>query len=791
MRSRQAYLLFLIWIAATCGGRPVRAETPDAFFDEQIAPLLGRRCLECHNETDRQGGLDLSHPDAARRGGEGGVAIRPGNLDDSFLWQRVSQDEMPPEDPLPPAEKELLGRWIAEGAKWGRGPIDLFRFTTDRRAGFDWWALQPLRKDLDVALAASLQAPSAAERAGNPIDVFVLAKLRLIGLRLSPPAERRTLIRRLSFDLLGLPPDAAAVEEFVSNPATDAYERLTDRLLASFHYGERWARHWLDVARFGESQGFERDKLRSNSWRYRDWVIAAFNEDMPYDRFVRWQLAGDVLKPEDPGAVIATGFLVAGPYDEVGHSQQSDAMKAVVRQDELEDIASAVGQTFLGLTINCARCHDHKFDPVRQSEYYQLTAALSGVWHGQREIPSAAAPRSSRHGTRGVETRLRSTEQQIAAIEGPVRKQFSTEEISAHLAPEKRGLHSQLRFELEQLKSQRTRYGETSVYAVAPQPPGVTHVLLRGNSAQIGDAVAAGGVAALVGVNADFGLSPDAPDALRRKSLARWITDRHNPLFARVIVNRLWHHHFGVGLVDTPNDFGFNGGRPTHPLLLDWLARELIRSDWSLKTIQRLIITSSVYRQSSQLNQAGLKIDAENRMLWRKTPQRLEAEAIRDAILIVSGELNPIVYGPGFHDFRTFTSNSQFYEMRDPVGPTFHRRSLYRTWARSGRNPFLDVFDCPDPSAKAPQRAVTITPLQALALQNDSFVLRMANRFAARVRREAGAKVAGQVVRAYQLAYGRQPEAEEVKITTPLVQHHDLAALARVLFNTNEFLYVD
>jgi hypothetical protein len=648
------------------------------------------------------------------------VAGKPG---ESLLWQRINDDEMPPKAPLAKDEKAALRRWIEAGAKWNGESLDLFRFTTDRRAGYDWWALQPLAQTKPPIAQAS-------NRDGNPIDAFLDLKLRERGLQVSPEADRRTLIRRLSFDLLGLPPAPERVAAFVADTRPDAYERLVDELLASPHYGVRWARHWLDVARFGESQGFERDKLRENAWPYRDWVVDAWNADMPYDEFARLQIAGDVLPADDApsssphAAVIATGFLVAGPFDEVGKTQQSAAMKAVVRQDELEDLASLVGQTFLGLTVHCARCHDHKFDPIRQREYYQLAAALDGVQHGARDV----------------------------------------------LLPDGKAI---------------------STYAVAPQAPGVSHVLLRGNPAAQGETVVPGGVASLAGVSADFGLPADAPEGPRRLKLAAWITDRHNPLFARVIVNRLWHYHFGVGLVDTPSDFGFNGGRPMHPELLDYLAGELIRREWSLKSLQRLIVSSAAYRRSSRFSEQAAAIDADNRLLWRMSPRRLEAESLRDATLSVAGQLNEQFGGPGFRDFTTFVRNTQFYEMQDPVGPEYNRRSVYRTWVRSGRSSFLDTFDCPDPSTKTPNRAVTITPLQALTLMNNSLVLRISAQFAERLEREAGEDVARQVRRAYDLAYARQPSAEELIALVPFVERYSLPELCRVLLNSNEFLYID
>jgi hypothetical protein len=293
------------------------------------------------------------------------------------------------------------------------------------------------------------------------------------------------------------------------------------------------------------------------------------------------------------------------------------------------------------------------------------------------------------------------------------------------------------------------------------------------------------------GSSADFGLPADCGDSDRRRRLADWICNERNPLFSRVIVNRLWQHHFGVGLVDTPNDFGFNGGRPSHPQLLDWLADELVRSGWSLKRVQRILVLSATYRQSGRIRPEPQRIDANNRLLWRKSPQRLEAETLRDSLLVLAGELNHSMHGPGFYDFTTFTSNSQFYELRDPDGPVFQRRSIYRTWVRSGRSPFLDVFDCPDPSTKTPQRAVTTTPLQALSLRNNSFALRMADRFAERVAREAGPEVNRQVRQAIELAFGRSPDSEEQHLCTTLVREHGLSALCRVLMNSSELLYVD
>jgi hypothetical protein len=1017
LNLHSAVLVSLLWLLPFCSDQTLWAEetatqTSDTsaaavHFDQHIAPLLARRCLGCHNASDRKGELDLASHATAMKGGESGAVLVPGNLEESLLWTHVRDGVMPPKEPLPAAERELLKAWVTAGAAWGSDPIDPFRFTSDARAGYDWWALQPLR---------AVTPPTTPKEAivHNPIDNFILAELAKKNLAPNPPADRQTFLRRVTFDLTGLPPTPKEMDRFVQSDLKDPdnYERVIGGLLASPHYGERWARHWLDIVRFGESNGFERDHIRPNAWPYRDWVIEAFNADMPYDEFCRRQLAGDVLYPQDPSAIIATGFLSAGPLDDVGKKQQSVAMKAVVRQDELEEVVSAVGQTFLGLTVNCARCHDHKFDPIRQREYYQLCAALAGVEHGERQlsIPDSAtkieqltqrissiesgiafyerptrnillaeakqknndekpvapqpllawdftadltstdkslastaqgepvrdveglhldgraslvlsAPlqqplraktlaawvkisdlKQSGGGVIGVQTLdgsvfdaivfgERDPSQWMAGSNGFVRTQsfagmaedaadksyvhfaivydedgtitgyrqglpygkpykstgpvtfeagkaqisfgvrhtpaggnrmlsgilqraalfdraLSASEIAAlaGVVDQMEISEAQLRsrmpaaeFEqrqklLEFLQADRSQLNQLktkTTYAVAPQQPPLTHLLNRGNPGEPQEVLPPGGVASVQGVNADFALPVDAPDDVRRQKLAAWITSEQNPLFARVMMNRLWHYHFGVGIVDTPSDLGFNGGRPTHPELLDWLAMEFIRSGWSIKHMQKLIVQSATYQQSSTVQDNARQTDADNRLLWRKSRQRLDAETMRDAILSIAGEFNPQMGGPGYQDFTTYVHNSQFYFPVDPEGPEYNRRSIYRTWIRSGRNRLLDTFDCPDPSTKTPVRANTTTPLQSLVLLNNSFVLRMANKCAARLESEAGSESAEQVKRLFQLAYGRSPDAEELSAATGFVSENGLPALCRVVFNSNEFLYID
>jgi hypothetical protein len=544
-----------------------------------------------------------------------------------------------------------------------------------------------------------------------------------------------------------------------------------DRYLASPHFGQRWARHWLDVVRFGETQGFEYNRLWPNAWRYRDWVIEAFNADMPYDRFVRLQLAGDVLEPDNPPAVVATGQLVVGPFDQTMQNEGTAAMRAAAREEELEGIIGTSAQAYLGLTVHCARCHDHKFDPIRQEDYYRFAAALGGVRLGERESLSQPGGEAARH-------RSKSLARQITALKN--RK-----------AAEEPARRPALLLELGRLESQLGLWSTGPALVVTPRQPPLFHILERGDYRLPGPTVTPAGIAAVTGLPADFGLAADAPEAERRKALARWITDPRHPLTARVIVNRLWQHHFGVGLVDTPNDFGFNGGRPSHPELLDWLASELIRQKWSLKAIHRAIVLSAAYRRSSGPRRDLVRVDAGNRLLGRREPRRLEAEAFRDAVLAVSGGLDLGMGGPGFLDVATRPGPSSIYEPTEPTGPGSHRRSVYRTWVRAGAQPLLDSLDCPEPSVSTPRRAATTTPLQALALLNDGFMLDQAQVFADRLSREAGRDPGVQIVRAYRLAFGRAPDRDEERAARAFTAEHGLVPFCLALFNANEFLYVD
>jgi hypothetical protein len=740
--------------------------------EARVAAILARNCLECHNGSDRKGGLDLTWREAALKGGDSGKVLVAGDVKASTLLQRIDDGEMPPKErrPLSADDRKLLREWIAAGAKWSEDPIDVFRYSSERRAGYDWWSLQPVRAVMppdERSVGAKIPGISSSRLARwrrSPIDRFLLAKLEAAELSPATEADRRTLIRRLYLDLIGLPPSPEEVAAFVADADPQSYEKLVNKLLASPHYGERWARHWLDIVRYGESQGFERNKLRPNAWKYRDYVVEAFNSDQPYDEFIRWQIAGDVIQPDDPLAVIASGFLVLGPYDLTAYNNGTPDMRKSAREEELEGLVATVGQTFLGLTINCSRCHDHKFDPITQREFYQISAALGGTYHGdERDIPSKTA-----------------TEERIAALKAEMDKLSSDDEARWRLESVRRLLNS------------------GKVHTTVAKQPGEWRILARGDFRSPGEKVFPRGIASVASVSADWSLKEDAPEAERRKALANWIAAERNPLTPRVVVNRLWGYHFGDGLVRTPSDFGFQGGQPSHPELLDWLAHELVHPSaknvkpWSLKHIHRLILNSAAYKQAGRGDDKGKQIDADNRLLWKRSPRRLEAEAFRDTVLTVAGELDRKMGGPGFRDFEISSAgNNETYTLFEAVGGEFNRRSIYRTTLRTGTHPLLDMLDCPDPSVATPRRAVTSTPLQALSLLNSHFMEHFAGKFAERVRAEVGDDVAAQLRRAYSLAVARLPTADEVQFGQSFVNEHSLMQFCLVLLNANEFLYVD
>jgi hypothetical protein len=751
-------------------------------FAARVRALLTDNCLKCHGGGKVRGGLNLSTRDRLLAGSDNGPVAVPGKARTSKLYRlaaRLAEPHMPPagNKPLTPSQIADLARWIDLGAAYDRplaGKSDptkkpLVVTAEDRK----FWSFQPLRRPAVPAVK------SAAAR--NPIDRFLLAKLEAGGLRFTAGADRRTLIRRLAFDLVGLPPTPAEIDAFVNDRRPDAWERLVDRLLASPAHGERWARHWLDVVRWAESHGFEHDTDRPTAYPYRDFVIRALNLDLPYTTFVRWQIAGDELAPDDRLALAATGFLGAGV-----HSTQITANTVEKeRYDELDDIVRTMGTAMLGLTVGCARCHDHKYDPIPTRDYYRLVSTFTTTVRCEVDLESdpeqaraarevfaaqekALAARLAQQRPQGPE--WRKLNEQLAALrrKGPAVAKYRAMICSEGLKPLR--LHSQGADFLEQ-----------------------THFLQRGDPNQK-NGIATPSFLQVLMRHPD-GERPwrEAPPkgwrtSYRRRSLANWMVDvEHGAghLLARVIVNRLWQHHFGRGIVNTPSDFGLQGERPTHPELLDWLAGELIAQGWRLKPIHRLIVTSAAYRQAATFDRGRAAVDPDNRLLWRRAPRRLEAEVIRDALLAVAGQIDRRMFGPG------------------SLEPDYRRRSVYLFVKRSRLVPMMVLFDAPDGTVGIESRTSTTIAPQALLLMNNPVVRAAARAFAARLR---GLSDAEAVRRGYTLAVGRSPRAaEQTEATAFLAEQRDsyreekkadadllaLTDFCQALLGLNEFVYVD
>lgn len=705
-------LLCCGWIAAACA--PATCGADELFIP--VAAIFERRCVSCHHGVTARGKLALDERERALAGGESGPAIVPGKPKESRLLEMIAGDgpEMPQDgEPLTAAEVEQVRAWIAGGAVWPDGVR-----IQPPPTGADLWSIQPLTRPAIPA--------AGGDWARTPVDAFLAAAHAQHGLTAAAEADRGTLLRRLTFDLHGLPPTPEEIDQFTADNDPCAYERLVDRLLASPRYGERWARHWLDVAHYGETHGYDKDKRRPNAWPYRDYVIAALNDDVPYGRFIEQQVAGDVLWPDDPQAVIASSFNVAGPWDFVGHVELGEATqeKQKTRHLDRDDMVTSAMASFVSLTVNCARCHDHPFDPIPQADYYRLQAVFAGVDRADRKVATAS--------------------------------------------------------------------GELPVYGLnrlqAPRP---IHVLFRGNLEAPRDEMGPGALSAVQELPATFANLPAGDEGARRTALAHWLADGRNPLTWRSIANRLWHYHFGRGLVDTPNDLGNNAARPSHPELLDWLAVQVRDGGQSLKAIHRLIVTSAVYRQSSKaVHHDASAPDADNRFLARMSRRRLEAEAIRDAVLAASGQLNERMGGASYDLFEFEDDHSPRYKYTLIDTPEVRRRTIYRSIVRSVPNPFLETLDCADASLSTPVRNTTITALQALALLNNPFLVQQAERLAERLQAEH-TDPAVQLTAACRLTLGRRLSAEDESALAAHARDHGLASACRVLFNLNEFMFVD
>jgi cytochrome c553 len=703
-----------------CAGGPPSPASPSDFFEKAVRPILVEQCVRCHGPEKQKGKLRLDSRAALLAGGASGPTVVPGKPADSLLIKAIHYDDsprMPPKGKLDAGQIAVLTTWIERGAFWPEtdarvrvtpsGPE--FKITAKDRA---FWSFRPIA---DPPLPAVRDAAWPRQ----PLDYFVRARQEAAGLHPVEPADRRTLIRRATFDLLGLPPTPEEAEDFVHDPSPDAFTKVVDRLLASPHYGERWARHWLDVARYGEDQAhtFQARKY-PNGFRYRDWLIRAFNDDMPFDRFVKEQIAGDLLDgPGRPERLAALGFFALGPV------YYGDAKKL----DQLDDRIDTLGRGFLGLTVACARCHDHKFDPISQKDYY----ALAGIFASSDYVEVPLVP--------------------PAVVEEARRKQSDKDRKA------KKPLNIPLVHSLKDAAR-----------------PVTMRVHLRGSPNNLGDE-APHRFLAILGGGKTFAHGSG------RLELAEAIASPANPLTARVIVNRVWQHHFGRGLVGTPSNFGALGDRPTHPDLLDHLATGFIRSGWSLKWLHRTILLSATYRESSRLDPHDNEVDADNRLLWRMNRRRLEVEAWRDAMLAASGQLDDHVGGPSF----------------DLAAPDARRRTVYAAVSRHELNALLRLFDFPDPNITSSERTVTTVPLQQLFVLNSEFMVRNARALVSRLRSGPERDDAGRVRRAFLLLYGRPVTDRELALGLAFLGGPEDGKLTRweqyaqVLLSSNEFMYVD
>jgi mono/diheme cytochrome c family protein len=820
---------------------PARAADPavmpagaDDLFRQSVLSVLKQRCLGCHGDDPKKvrGDLDLRSRAGLLKGGKSGrPALVPGDPDSSRLYVAVTRRDdallMPPKDTdrLTAAEVDAIRRWVAAGAPWpdpapaadwraapaegvtiptsgGRSP----EWTNRKYRPDDVWAYRPLRRPTVPA-----PGPGAAP-VNNPIDAFIRQRLLERGVvRAAPPADRATLLRRVTLDLTGLPPTPEETDAFLHDDAPDAFARVVESLLASPHYGEQWARHWLDVVRYADTGGYANDYERPNAWRYRDYVVRSFNQDRPYDRFVLEQLAGDEIDPADPELLVAAGFLRLGPWEQTAMS-----VAALTRQQFLDDVTHSAGVVFLGQALRCARCHDHKFDPVPTRDYYRLQAVFAPVQFAEREAPFLPSENTSgfAEGRARAERRLREARDYLAAL-----RKKSDDAVADYLRergvarltdlpederPKKRffGL-SKLELSLDKVYQKRVDYfererlryepfafsvydgppnGYTSVKAVNPPagrrdgPVPAVHVLLGGSPEAPAEAVTPGVLSALAPAGEAPGAwspIPEAPDG-RRLALARWVASPDNPLTARVIVNRVWQYHFGKGLVATPNNFGKMGRRPTHPGLLDWLAAWFIEHGWSVKQLHRLILSSAVYQQGGthpDLERLR-RLDPNDDLLAYFPPRRLEAEELRDAMLAVTGELNPEVGGPGVFPEINREAALQPRHIMGSVAPAYqpsplprqrHRRTLYAFRYRTLSDPLLDAFDRPRSETSCERRDETTVTPQALALFNGEFAHARALALAAVLGRQCD-DPAGRIDRAFRLCYGRPPAAEDSRL---------------------------
>ncbi len=888
MRSARPSVLFGVTLAAVVGlAATAGAQSEPINFTDHIRPIMERACWNCHGEAAQLSDLDLSSREGALEGGTKGPAIVPGRAEDSRLFRMVAgldQPVMPMSgDPLSDAELAAVRTWIDEGAHWDAGEVTA---AADALAALENDELPPGARDY-WAFRHPQQAPVPASREfDHPVDRFLEASRKDAGLTAAPRADRLTLLRRAYLDLIGLPPTLEQVEEFLADTGRGAWERLIDKLLDSPHYGERWGRHWLDVARYADTDGFEQDYVRLNMWRYRDYVIDAFNDDKPYNQFLREQIAGDELDYVTDETRIATGFLRSGPR--VNFREKDNPER---RHDYLDDMLATVGRGVLGMTVHCARCHDHKFDPILQKDYYSMQASIYGYVEIDYPLLDQDEADAYFAAMRDVDDRQQPLRDEVDAIETPYREELRAQmirerfpanvqaaafkpeaertpgeqllatqvltinppraQVAAALTPEDKARVDELNAEIAALEDERpptpamAHIVTDGDYRFAPDGPGdqvigcpecrtppevdgtylyeeggpaykapPNYFLIRGDPFSPGSPMSPGFLtAATYGDPPTEIPRPDGRTSGRRLALAEWIASRDNPLTARVMANRIWHHHFGRGIVRTLDNLGRMGDEPTHPELLDWLAVEFMDRGWSIKEMHRLLMTSEAYRMASSFrHEASADADPENNLLWHYRGQRLEAEILRDAIMTVSGGIDLTVGGPAIFPHipsdilfqsdgkgfwcgspppgRRITAPSTGIWCEEPDRPEVWRRSVYVFRRRSLGFPFFDTFDLPDQNQTAAARNVSTVSTQALTLMNNPFVLNQAELFAERIEREAPGDLDAQIDLAYLIALTRKPTDMEREVARSLAMEQSLVDFTHVMMNLNEFLYL-
>ena len=845
-----------LFVAIVCIVSILPASTPESpTYADDVAPILEERCVQCHGDKQQLSELRVDSLEAVLKGGQRGPALTPGHAESSTLYLHVAgkaEPRMPFGSTLNESEIATLKNWIDAGAKWDT-PSEK---TQDDKV---WWAFKdPVRHP-------------PPDPSTHPVDAFLASRLAKENLQRAPRADPRTLVRRAYLDLTGLLPPPRVVAAFAEDPSQDAFARIVDDLLDSPRYGERWGRHWLDAARYADSSGYEHDYDQPHAWRYRDYVIRAFNEDKPYDRFVQEQLAGDEVEQPSSDSLIATGMLRVGPrvlFREKDNPQY--------RYNYLDDMIATTGRVFLGLTVDCARCHDHKFDAISQMDYYRTMAVFFPYVRYDFPLADPETIRRHEQETAAVDAKIQPIKKQIAAIQAPYRKiarqtalkkfpediQIAVRTPEEERTPGQKLLAAQVQsigvtgYEellseedaslLAEFKAQISELEEElpdplpmamgvrdGDYRFAPdglgdepqpgkgdredfsgidgtwlptsryQPP-AAHFLPNADYRNKGDTVEPGFIEAIA-TGKPF--QPESPahriSSGRRLELANWIASPDNPLTARVMVNRIWMHHFGEGIVYTASNFGSMGTRPTHPQLLDWLATEFVRRGWSVKAMHRLIMTSESYQMASaHMDPAAAKVDPENKLLWRFRQRRLESEAIRDIILNASGNLNLEAGGPGFFPPIPDQVRESFPKGKWDVteeGPATWRRSVYAYQKRGLRYPLFEVFDQPNMNVTCERRTTTTVATQALTLLNNEFALLQAQRFAQRVSALAETDPE-RILEAYRIALSRAPTKSEMEANLGFLQqqreYHEgdslaaLTDLCDVILNLNEFLYV-